>query len=306
MGMVVYGLMLFFIPSMRSYPQHLPVGVIWRRYWPWLLGLGFFFSTSIVTNNKSLGLVSLTLNSIIKSIMPVPTAALAYFLNNYRPTMWVVASLVVLTVGVLLACLGGDESKSKDPDKSKEALGYALIIYSLFATTIRPVIAGRIFDAAKRDSDGATISAITLSFFDAVLSVVILLPASLGLEWDQIKLLFGEKSWAWGAILLASGMAGAYNYSAFAVVKLTSAVTFVVLGQFKQIVLIDGASLQEGYSAPITWIGSTLVLAGGMWYAQLKLQEKKKPPPALPPPPPAAAADVEQAKAAGDKSPREM
>ena len=50
-----------------------------------------------------------------------------------------------------------------------------------------------------------------------------------------------------------------------------------MLGQFKQIILIDGAAIVEGYSEPLTWVGSTLVIVGGMLYAYLKMREGKVP-----------------------------
>jgi hypothetical protein len=155
-GLLFYSCLLITLPSQRRRPHSLPVQIVWARHWPWLIGLGYFFSTSIVTQNESLGEVSLTVNSIVKSIMPLPTVGFAYFLQSYRPSPLVLGSLVVLVVGVLLACLSAEQKSGEQTDSTK---GYMLIFYSLFATALRAVVAGRIFEAAKRDGDGTPISA---------------------------------------------------------------------------------------------------------------------------------------------------
>ena len=266
-GFIVYGTLILSMPSLRVYP----VSKAWSRYWQWLLALGFFFSTSIVTNNMSFGTISLTVNSILKSIMPAPTVVCAYYIQGYRPSYEVILSLAIITLGAVLACLSGDENSH---DSTWQ--GYLFIAYSLVTTTLRPVIAGRIFESAKADGEAASISVVTLSFFDAVMSIVILFPSALIMEMDQSKGLFHAGSGStWGSIALGSAMAGGLNYSAFTVVNMTSSVTFVVLGQFKQIFLIVGASLAEGYGSAIMWVGSTLMLAGGMWYAFLKGRESR-------------------------------
>ena len=155
-GLLFYSCLLITLPSQRSLPHSLPVQIVWARHLPWLIGLGFFFSTSIVTQNMSLGEVSLTVNSIVKSIMPLPTVVFAYFLQSYRPSPLVSGSLVVIIAGVLLACLSAEQTSG---DQSSSIKGYMFIFYSLIATALRPVVAGRIFEAAKKDDDGTPISA---------------------------------------------------------------------------------------------------------------------------------------------------
>lgn len=79
-----------------------------RTRWRGILYIGTFMAMQLGLNNVSLQDISLTLNQIIRSAIPVVTCILAIAVEKKVPTRREVVSLVVLSVGVMVAVYQGN------------------------------------------------------------------------------------------------------------------------------------------------------------------------------------------------------
>ena len=78
-----------------------------RRQWRGLLGIGAFLACGISLNNISLMDISLSLNQVIRSSIPVVTCLLSMAVEGKVPSGLEATSLVVLSTGVMIAVWEG-------------------------------------------------------------------------------------------------------------------------------------------------------------------------------------------------------
>ena len=114
-----------------------------------------------------------------------------------------------------------------------------------------------------------------LAWFDAAGSIVWLTPFVIGLEREAIAARLTDTSTVLIlAIIIGSAMAAIYNVVVFYVIKATSSVTYIILGNFKQVVLLGGAALfLDHVSAPLSWVGIALFLMASSLYTYVKYTE---------------------------------
>jgi drug/metabolite transporter (DMT)-like permease len=78
-----------------------------QKQWQGIACIGAFMALNIALNNISLLDISLSLNQIIRAAIPVVACLLAILVESKYPTKAEAASLVVLTLGVMLAVWQG-------------------------------------------------------------------------------------------------------------------------------------------------------------------------------------------------------
>ena len=107
-----------------------------------LLPCAFLFSVNVAANNASLVTVSILVNSVVKSLGPIPTMVAEYFVNRTVPTRAVVASVIVLITGAIL-CV--------DPKGGSSTLGgVLLVVLATCSASIRPVFASALMSGKTK------------------------------------------------------------------------------------------------------------------------------------------------------------
>ena len=257
-GLVITSLTLF----RDSSDQPKPTMALANTHGAWLLLMSFVFSTSIASQNMSLTSIDLTMNSVIKGMLPIPTMIFSYCLEGKTYSLRLIGCVLLMLVSVVLTTMTGR------PSTSSEIIGYVLVFYSLISTAVRPVVAARLMATGE-------LSPLTMAWFDSAGSLAILAPLVLILERQALAERMSDASVTLaGAVVIGSAMAAVYNIVVFHVVRATSSVTYIVIGNFKQVVLIGGAALIiDHLAAPVAWAGVLLFLVSSGLYTWVKYTE---------------------------------
>ncbi|KAA6421352.1 MAG: hypothetical protein FRX49_08629 [Trebouxia sp. A1-2] len=83
-----------------------------EKQWKGLVAIGVYMAANVSLNNLSLVLITLSLNQVIRSAIPVCTATLAVFIEKKIPTGEEATGLIILTLGVMVAVWEGSVSGS--------------------------------------------------------------------------------------------------------------------------------------------------------------------------------------------------
>lgn len=136
------------------------------RQWRGVVYIGVFMALNVALNNVSLQDMSLTMNQIIRSAIPVITCALAVVVESKRPTRGEAAGVVVLTLGVMATVWQG------------RATGKLYAIAFCVAATV--CNAGMMTFSGKVMSE--KLDVVRLTFYTAPVSLLCLLPFFLRYE----------------------------------------------------------------------------------------------------------------------------
>merc|ERR1719329_248604 len=120
-----------------------------------------------------------------------------------------------------------------------------------------------------------------MAFWDALIAIPVL---AIGAFITDVYLsngvleTFGGENGLKNAGLVAVGcaMAGVYGPVTFYTIKLTSSLTFVIIGNFKQLALLTGAALfVDKVSDPLLWAGVAVVALSTLCYSYQTNMEKR-------------------------------
>merc|ERR1739848_312881 len=205
-----------------------------------LLVFGGVFSSNIVTNNASLVHISLSVNQVIKCLVPIPAIFFSYFIEKKTYSYPVLASAGVLTFG---ACMSIPYDSPK-----VTLLGSVLALWSTAMSGLRPVLTALLLKNSKESG----LTPVPLLWYDAAFSTIFLFFAFLVSD-ETVTGYFAVDVWG-GVGILAGGsfMAFAYNIVVFYLVKVTSSLTSVVLANLKTTLIIVIAVLL--WDKSISWI----------------------------------------------------
>lgn len=231
-----------------------------QKQWKGILYIGAFMALNIALNNLSLLDISLTLNQIIRSAIPVVTCVLAIIVESKMPTQQEATSLIILTLGVMLAVWQGTVTGKP----------YAIAL----------CIIGTICNGAMMTFSGKLLSekldVVRLTFYAAPVSLTCLAPFYFMYEKDRFAEYYQEHSDGVVVILIASSInAVLYNLVHSAMIKRTSAVTTTVLGEVKIVGLLILSAFLLGEKKEFTFtmtLGCLLAMIGFFMYSQTKIQ----------------------------------
>ncbi|KAI3431814.1 hypothetical protein D9Q98_010567 [Chlorella vulgaris] len=231
------------------------------RQWGGILAIGAFMALNIALNNISLLDISLSLNQIIRSAIPVVASLMAMLIESKVPSSQEAASLLVISLGVMLAVWQG--ALSGKP--------YA-IAFCMAATICN---GGFMTVSSKLMSE--KLDVVRLGFYVAPVSLACLLPFFLMYELDAFSAYWpANRQIAAAIMLLSSLVAVCYNLAHSLMIKHISAVATTVVGEFKILALIVLSAFLLGerseFTAKMT-AGCVLALLGFGWYSQTKLAE---------------------------------
>jgi drug/metabolite transporter (DMT)-like permease len=229
------------------------------KQWPGILYIGCFMALNIALNNISLLDISLSLNQVIRSSIPVVTCGLAVLVESRMPTQQELIALIVLTVGVMIAVWQGTIAGKP---------------YAIFFC-----IMGTICNGAMMTFSGKVLSekldVVRLTFYTAPVSLACLAPFLAWRELDAFYAYYSRDASSVAGIMLASCVnAVCYNMVHALMIKHTSAVTTTVLGEVKVVGLLLLSALLLGEGKEFTakmLLGCTLAMAGFIMYSQQKI-----------------------------------
>jgi len=194
---------------------------------------GAFLALNIALNNISLIDISLSLNQVIRSSIPVVTCLLAIVVEGKVPGEREGWALVMLTVGVMIAVWQGTVAGKP------HAIMYCVM--------------GTVCNAAMMTFSGKLLSekldVVRLTFYTAPISLMCLAPFMAILEMDAFRVYFAQHfNDVLGIIVLSSVNAVTYNLVHSLMIKRSSAVTTTVLGEIKIVglLILSALILDEG------------------------------------------------------------
>mmetsp|Transcript_15672 Transcript_15672/g.44765 ORF Transcript_15672/g.44765 Transcript_15672/m.44765 type:complete len:340 (+) Transcript_15672:195-1214(+) len=233
----------------------------WEKQWKGLVCIGSFLALNIALNNISLIDISLSLNQVIRSSIPVVTCLLAIVVEGKVPGEREGWSLVMLTVGVMIAVWQGTVAGKP----------HAIIF----------CVVGTICNAAMMTFSGKLLSekldVVRLTFYTAPVSLACLTPFMVYMELDAFRVYFAEHfNDVLGIILLSSVNAVTYNLVHSLMIKRSSAVTTTVLGEIKIVglLILSALILDEGKEfTPKMLLGCLLAMGGFLMYSQTKINK---------------------------------
>ena len=241
-----------------------------EKQWKGLLYIGSFMALNIALNNISLLDISLSLNQVIRSSIPVITCLLAIVVEGKMPTEKEATSLVILTVGVMIAVWQGTVAGKP------HAIMFCII--------------GTVCNGAMMTFSGKLLSekldVVRLTFYTAPVSLLCLAPFMAWREWADFQVYLSSNfTSVAGIILISSVNAVTYNLVHSLMIKRSSAVTTTVLGEIKIVglLILSALILDEGKEfTPKMMIGCGMAMIGFVMYSQTKIEKLRAAPTSLP------------------------
>lgn len=229
------------------------------KQWQGLLCIGSMLAFSIALNNISLSQISLSLNQIIRSSIPVVTCLLSVFVEGYMPSRREALSLLILTVGVMIAVWQGTING--------KPYAILLCVMSTFTSAAMLTFSGKLLSER--------LDVVHLVFYTAPISLSCLLPFAAWTEIEGFQQYFRDNRDSTILILLASSsIALMYNIVHSWMIKECSAVTTTVLGEIKIVGLLISSSVILGEGKEMTLqmvIGGTLAVMGFIMYSHTRI-----------------------------------
>jgi drug/metabolite transporter (DMT)-like permease len=231
-----------------------------RKQWRGVAFIGAFLAVNIGLNNISLLGITLSLNQVIRSAIPVVTCALAVLVEGVQPSREEAGALVVLSAGVMIAMWQGAVGGSPG--------------------SILCCVAGTISNGAMMTFSSKLLSekldVVRLTFYTAPVSLACLLPLCLWREARPFAAYWAAHAGGAGRVMaLSSLMAVSYNLTHATMIKRLSAVTTTVVGEVKIVGLLLLSALLLGEARAFTpkmFLGCALAIIGFAMYGHAKLR----------------------------------
>ncbi|GAB4815501.1 hypothetical protein N2152v2_002547 [Parachlorella kessleri] len=229
------------------------------RQWRGLACIGACLAGGVAFNNLSLVTVTLSLNQIIRSFIPVVTALLCAALDRRLPDRLEMLSLLILTTGVAISMWEGTVQG--------KPLGMVLCMIGAVCTGLMSALSGKLLSES--------LGAVTLTLYTSPVSALTIAPFLFTREWRHLMAYYHARP---GPLLLIAGvssaLAVAYNITHFRVIHRLSPVVTTVVGEIKIMLLLVASVyvLGEGQQfSPRFLAGCLMALGGFCMYSHIKL-----------------------------------
>jgi drug/metabolite transporter (DMT)-like permease len=182
-----------------------------------LLVIGASFSVNIALNNISLTIISLSLNQMIRSSIPLVTATYSVFIDRTIPTRREVGALLAITLGLCAVLV---------EDVHAHRTGVACCMISTVANGLMMSISGAVLHEK--------LDVWTLTFYQAPITLVTLLPVFVSAESERMMEFMTTQPnalYVISLVMLTCIIALTYNVVHAGVSAMTSATTTTVIGQ---------------------------------------------------------------------------
>lgn len=230
------------------------------KQWLGLLGVAICFAVNVGFNNVSLLAISLSLNQIIRALIPVVTAVGSIFIEKRSLSRKEFVSLAVLFGGVAISVYEGSNTRGS-------LAGVASCLVGTICNGLMMAASGRLM-SEKMD-------VLRLTFYTAPVCCFVLVPFYWQLEYNEFQKYANASSSAYlGLLLLGCLNALAYNIVHYLLIKFTSSVTTTVLGEMKIVLILVLSAFMLGESR--IWslqmlLGCTTAILGFCMYSHCQL-----------------------------------
>jgi len=233
---------------------------------------GIFTALNIGFNNWSLVFISLTINQLLRSIVPLPTAALSTVFENKKFNWQVWASMGVVVIGAMLASYGSGDAN---------LLGIMICLGSVFSGAAWTVVSGMLLQMGEEPLDS-----LSVLFCSSPTCILTTLTFALALELNDLVAWFQDDSrpnvgGIFAVYIFSGGLLGfCYDLIHQQFIKVTSSMSMGIAGNAKMVLLIVISMIFFEKPPTITSIIGILIgLAGCFWYSAYKLTSAQKPKP---------------------------
>ncbi|GAM88320.1 hypothetical protein ANO11243_063530 [Dothideomycetidae sp. 11243] len=219
------------------------------------------FTVNIAVSNVSLAMVSVPFHQTMRSLGPLFTVMLYWFLYGRHYSVWTQAALVPIVLGVCMLTYG---------DYEYDAAGFLLTILGVFLASLKTVATNRIL-TGSRALDPVEVLA-RMSPLAALQSAMIGL--AVGEQADVIRMVEGWdlSRGILSGIVANSMLALLLNICSFNVNKLAGALAQTVSGNVKQCLTVLLAIPMFGVQiGRIDGLGMIASLAGAAWFSCVEL-----------------------------------
>ena len=210
--------------------------------------------------------------------MPFPTIVFSYFIEGKTYSIPILVIVAVLVAGTLLAVPYGEHKSESD---TPEWIGYVLVVFSMVATAIRPVVSSMLMRNAEAKGSRKALTAVSMAFFDASIAICLLFPVAMVTDVivnDGVQQVFFQPH-GWrnaGYVGIGCLMAGVYGPVTFYTIKLCGSLPFIIIGNFKQLFLLAGAACFVDHVVdPMLWVGVVVTAAASVAYSYQSNKEKR-------------------------------
>ena len=243
----------------------------YSKSWRSLSAVGIFLSCNIALNNASLLHLSLPINQVIRSTIPVICAICAIFVENKYPTPLQAVGLCLVVVGVMMTIVGTQGSADQ---KTSNTTGVIFCCLATLSNALMMTFSGYIMGNHK-------LSALETAYYTSFAALGCLVPIGLLMERSAFSLFEGSgKEYVnnrWLAFLVIFGCCNAvlYNWIHNKVIALTSATTTTVLGNVKIVALVLSSRVMFGETRGWTdsmIVGGLLAFTGFALYSAKSLR----------------------------------
>mmetsp|Transcript_49271 Transcript_49271/g.157786 ORF Transcript_49271/g.157786 Transcript_49271/m.157786 type:complete len:323 (+) Transcript_49271:162-1130(+) len=223
---------------------------------------------STALSNLSLQLNSVGFFQIMKLCVTPVTVTIQYVFYTQTTSMKTLYALGATLVGVGIATV---------TDVELNLVGTIVACMSCIVTVLQHIWAGRMM----KQYDMSSMQYNMAHMHTAFLMLIIIGPgvdylATNG-KFSLLQLHEDGSTAGYSFILLSCVLAAAQNWNSFLLIKLTSAVTYQVVGHLKNILVISGGFILFGYPLQYDNLSGIAVALGGViWYTNVKLAERSK------------------------------
>lgn len=229
--------------------------------------IGISFSVNLALNNFSLTMISLSLNQMIRSSIPVVTAACSVLLEHAAPTTRELLALFAITFGICTVLA---------EDVHVNTAGVTLCAVSTVANGVMMTMSGVVLHEK--------LDVWRLAFYQAPIVIVTLLPFYIYAEHARVMhymIVHKDARATIMLIVLTCVIALVYNVVHCVTIKLTSPTTTTVIGQAKILVLLFLSAVlldERDFFQTATVFGGGVAAAGFALYSleKTRINERKK------------------------------
>ncbi|TDH64715.1 hypothetical protein CCR75_002474 [Bremia lactucae] len=225
-----------------------------------MIYFSLIFVSNIITGNWSLGLVSISLNQVMRALVPAIVMVLSMLILGKLYSLKRKLSLLPVACGVYLACTG---------DNSCTLLGFIITLVAILLAAFKAVLSNKFLNGDLK------LHPVDLILHQAPLSAIWCL-VTMFLSGEVETLLQNREVMPLASFwFLVTGMISfMLNVTSFMANKVTSAVTLTVCGNVKQVVVIVMSILINHDVITVQkTIGIAMVSIGGSMYAYISTKE---------------------------------
>lgn len=228
-----------------------------------LIIIGVSFSANIALNNLSLTRISLSLNQMIRSSIPLVTATCSVFIDRKIPSGREIMALVAITLGLCTVLA---------EDVHANGMGVAICIISTVANGLMMSMIGAVLHEK--------LDVLRLTFYQAPIALITLLPIYFYTERLRvIGYMTGQPDafYVLFLVFLTCVIALAYNVVHATAITLTSATTTTVIGQGKILLLLALSAIllnERDFLDGKSCVGGAIAFFGIAMYSWEKTRAK--------------------------------